>query len=129
MKTFKQFLRENYTLNEMANIEPSVTGLSTNIYVSRKKESSPKHSARLKFTDPDTKKQIPIGIVEIGENDAIFKPKNVKNYEKHLKLINRIREWINLNFSVLNKYWESDPDIEEKNYTTEQLKNDIQKLE
>ena len=118
MKTFKQFLLEAKLLKESPSLEQYETGLDTEMYISKKPDEKHKE-IRLKFTEPDTKQLIPIGI---KDDDIIIKKSNLNNKEKLQKLIKRIREWIKLNLEIITRFWN------DKEYNIDQFIKDMQKL-
>lgn len=113
MKTFKQFLTEQPGLNNKD------TGVGTDIYISKKPDENHKY-IRIKFKDPDTKEYIPIGVNDT--DDVVLNKSSSNNKEKLKNLIKKVRNWILLNYEILEKFWN---DVE---YKIDQFRKDMKKL-
>lgn len=92
-------------LFEMSNIRKNESGLPVNIYVSSGGSVNRKHGPRIKVMYDTTDKFNPHATVSVLVKRDITTD-DVVGYERlPSKILNPIREYINLNYAVLMSYW------------------------
>lgn len=88
-------------LFEMSNISREDSGLPVRVWVSSKMSAAQRHGPRLKVELPvKGSPTIPVLLkIDITENDVV-------GYEQlPSKILNPLRDFINLNYNVLIQYW------------------------
>lgn len=92
-------------LFEMSNIRKNESGLPVNIYVSSGGSVNKRHGPRIKVMYDTSDKFNPHATVSVLLKRDITSD-DVVGYERlPTKILNPIRDYINLNYDILMKYW------------------------